>query len=46
MVIFQGITILMARNHYTMDVVIASYVTPLLWHWCVPVGLDERACAV
>ena len=29
----QGLTILMARNHYTMDVVIASYVTPLLWHW-------------
>ena len=21
------------KNGYTMDVVIASYVTPLLWHW-------------
>ena len=33
LVAMQGLTILMARNHYTMDVVIASYVTPLLWHW-------------
>jgi hypothetical protein len=35
MVVIQGITIIMARNHYTMDVVIASYVTPLLWHWYI-----------
>lgn len=33
LVCVQGVTIIMARNHYTMDVVIASYVSPLLWHW-------------
>jgi len=25
----------MARNHYTMDVVISCYLTPLLWNWYI-----------
>lgn len=25
--------VIAARHHYSMDVVAASYVTPLLWHW-------------
>jgi len=35
MVVMQGIGIIMARNHYTMDVVVASYTTPLLWYWYI-----------
>jgi hypothetical protein len=31
----QCILTIMARNHYTMDVVIALYVTPLLWHFYI-----------
>lgn len=33
LVVIQALNIIMARNHYTMDVVIACYLTPLLWHW-------------
>ena len=29
----QGIFIISARNHYTIDVVVACYVTPLLFYW-------------
>lgn len=31
-VVVQGICIVKARNHYTVDVVVASYVAPLLWY--------------
>jgi len=30
-VVMQCILTVMARNHYTMDVVISAYLTPLLW---------------
>ena len=33
LVFVQGLLIISARNHYTMDVVIASYTSFLLWHW-------------
>ena len=29
----NGLFVLMARNHYTIDVVVASYFAPLLWYW-------------
>ena len=52
LVLLQAIGIIMARNHYTMDVVIAAYVTPLLWHWhatnekrdMTPYVLSETVC--
>jgi len=31
-VVVQAICIIMARNHYTVDVVAACYVTPMLWY--------------
>lgn len=31
-VVFQALCIIMAHNHYSVDVVVASYVTPLIWH--------------
>lgn len=31
LIVFQGCLILMMRNHYTSDVVVSSYVAPLLW---------------
>lgn len=33
LVFLQGLLIISARNHYTMDVIIAAYTSPLLWHW-------------
>jgi len=32
MCIVQALFIIMARNHYSVDIVVATYVTPLLWH--------------
>lgn len=37
LVLTQAVLTLMARNHYSMDVVIGLYVTPLLWHWYITV---------
>lgn len=31
-IIIQSILIIMARHHYTMDIIIALYVIPLIWH--------------
>ena len=31
-VVVQAICIIMARNHYTADVVVACYVCPMLWY--------------
>ena len=33
LILFQAVLILMMRNHYTSDVVVSGYVTPLLWHY-------------
>jgi hypothetical protein len=32
-VVLQGVIIVGLRNHYTADVVVSAYVTPLLWTW-------------
>ena len=32
-VAMQAILIIMNRSHYTSDVVVGAYVTPLLWHF-------------
>ena len=37
LVFVQGLLIISARNHYTMDVVIAGYTSLLLWHWYMSV---------
>jgi len=33
LIIFQGMLIVMMRNHYTSDIVVSTYVTPLLWNY-------------
>jgi hypothetical protein len=33
LIIFQATLILMMRNHYTSDIVVSGYVTPLLWNY-------------
>ncbi|KAH3757395.1 Phosphatidylcholine:ceramide cholinephosphotransferase 3 [Pelomyxa schiedti] len=33
LILFQIVCILLTRRHYTLDVVVACYVTPLLWHF-------------
>ena len=33
LIVIQGVFIVMERSHYTADVVVASYLTPLLWHF-------------
>ncbi len=33
LVLLQSLLIIMARHHYTIDVVVALYVMPLIWHW-------------
>jgi hypothetical protein len=35
MIIGQGIIIVCSRNHYTSDIVVATYLTPLLWNFYV-----------
>jgi hypothetical protein len=35
LVLTQGCTIIMARYHYTMDVTISCYLTPLIWNWYI-----------
>eukprot|EP01065_Artemidia_motanka_P025747 TRINITY_DN30712_c0_g1_i1.p1 TRINITY_DN30712_c0_g1~~TRINITY_DN30712_c0_g1_i1.p1 ORF type:complete len:365 (+),score=36.45 TRINITY_DN30712_c0_g1_i1:50-1144(+) len=40
-VIAQACMILAARHHYSVDVVVASYTTPLLWHFHGTVLLKE-----
>jgi hypothetical protein len=35
LVCVQGCTIIMARYHYTMDVTISCYLTPLIWSWYI-----------
>ena len=32
LVMLEGLLIVMARHHYTADVVVATYVTPLMWY--------------
>jgi hypothetical protein len=29
----QAILIIALRNHYTADVIVGAYITPLLWHF-------------
>jgi len=35
LVFIQACTIVMARYHYTMDVTISCYLTPLIWNWYI-----------
>jgi len=35
LVFIQGCTIVMARYHYTMDITISCYLTPLIWNWYI-----------
>ena len=37
MVVVQAILILTMRNHYTSDIVVSCYLTPLLWNYYVDV---------
>jgi len=35
LVFIQACTIVMARYHYTMDITISCYLTPLIWNWYI-----------
>jgi PAP2 superfamily C-terminal len=46
----QAFFVVAARNHYTVDVIVACYTTPLLWYFYVsavhPVDLEPEAAAL
>ena len=44
LIIFQATLILMMRNHYTSDIVVSAYVTPLLWNYYCTVLQPNDLC--